>query len=181
LAIARSIVKQPRILILDEATSAIDVHSERIVQAALDRVSKNRTTIMIAHRLSTIRKADNIVVLKKGTVVQQGTHEELMADTSGPYWGLAHAQQLSLGDDDGPELSRSYDPEKYNRLSLDVQELREELDPALRRGNPVKQTKSGSFALFLWEQKPQWRWYSLMLVGAFGVGGMSFKTIPLLS
>ena len=65
LAIARSIVKRPSILILDEATSAIDVHSEEIVQAALDRVSQNRTTIIIAHRLSTVRKADHIIVMKE--------------------------------------------------------------------------------------------------------------------
>jgi len=88
IAIARSIVKRPKILILDEATSAIDVRGERIVQAALDRVSKGRTTITIAHRLSTIIKADNIVVLTKGQVVQQGTHEQLMSDENGPYWAL---------------------------------------------------------------------------------------------
>lgn len=65
LAIARSIVEKPKILILDEATSAIDVRSEKIIQAALDRVSQGRTTIMIAHRLSTIAKADSIMVLQK--------------------------------------------------------------------------------------------------------------------
>jgi ATP-binding cassette subfamily B (MDR/TAP) protein 1 len=65
LAIARSIIKRPKILILDEATSAIDVRGERLVQQALDRVSEGRTTITIAHRLSTIKKADKIVVLRK--------------------------------------------------------------------------------------------------------------------
>ncbi|ERT01099.1 hypothetical protein HMPREF1624_02338 [Sporothrix schenckii ATCC 58251] len=95
LAIARAIIKQPAVLVLDEATSAIDVRSEQIVQAALDRASKNRTTITIAHRLSTVRKADNIVVLRKGRVVEQGTHAELMArGEGGAYHALATAQQL---------------------------------------------------------------------------------------
>jgi ABC-type multidrug transport system ATPase subunit len=98
IAIARAIVKQPKILILDEATSAIDVHSEQIVQAALDRASQGRTTIVIAHRLATIRKADNIVVLRGGRVVQQGNHEELMSQAGGPYHVLATTQSVNTGD-----------------------------------------------------------------------------------
>merc|ERR1712000_688974 len=97
IAIARSIVRKPKILILDEATSAIDVRGERIVQAALDRVAKGRTTITIAHRLSTIKKADRIVVLKKGKVVESGTHESLIA-AEGVYNGLVQAQALSMGE-----------------------------------------------------------------------------------
>ncbi|OLN86256.1 Multidrug resistance protein pgp-1 [Colletotrichum chlorophyti] len=96
IAIARSIVRKPKIIILDEATSAIDVRGERIVQAALDRVAKNRTTITIAHRLSTIKKADRIVVLQKGRVVESGTHESLLQNESGPYHNLVFAQKLSL-------------------------------------------------------------------------------------
>src|SRR5262249_35862077 len=96
--IARSIIKRPKILILDEATSAIDVRGERIVQAALDNLSKDRTTITIAHRLSTIKKADRIVVLQKGRVVEAGTHESLLENDAGVYYGLVHAQKLSLGD-----------------------------------------------------------------------------------
>lgn len=98
IAIARAIVKQPKILILDEATSAIDVHSEQIVQAALDRASKGRTTIVIAHRLGTIQKADNIVVLRGGCVIQQGTHQDLMSQTDGPYHALATTQSVNTGD-----------------------------------------------------------------------------------
>ncbi|KAF4449385.1 hypothetical protein F53441_7364 [Fusarium austroafricanum] len=98
IAIARAIIRQPAILILDEATSAIDVRGERIVQAALDRASKNRTTITIAHRLSTIKKADRIVVLRKGQLVESGTHESLLEDTNGLYYNLVNAQALSLGD-----------------------------------------------------------------------------------
>lgn len=97
IAIARSIVRKPKILILDEATSAIDVRGERIVQAALDRVAQNRTTITIAHRLSTIKKADRIIVIKKGKVAEQGNHESLIALEGGVYAGLVQAQALSLG------------------------------------------------------------------------------------
>ncbi len=93
-------MKQPKILILDEATSAVDVRSEQIVQAALDRACKGRTTIVIAHRLGTIQKADNIVVLRNGRVVQQGTHESLLAETGGAYSLLAAAQEMDVGDDD---------------------------------------------------------------------------------
>jgi ATP-binding cassette subfamily B (MDR/TAP) protein 1 len=159
-------------LILDEATSAIDVRSEKIVQAALDRVSKDRTTIMIAHRLSTIIKADNIVVLKKGQVVQQGTHSELLADENGPYSALLNAQKLSTNDDiqtfasssNPPEEVASPIAEKFNRSSA----------PSEWMEVPIQRQEKllGSFCLFLWEQKPQWRWYSLMLLGCLGAGGM---------
>ncbi|KAK2926992.1 AAA ATPase domain [Fusarium oxysporum f. sp. vasinfectum] len=82
-------------------TSAIDVRGERIVQAALDRASKNRTTIVIAHRLSTIKKADRIVVLRQGQVIQSGTHEGLLTDETGLYYNLVNAQALSLGEQKG--------------------------------------------------------------------------------
>ncbi|KAL8389022.1 hypothetical protein RB595_008854 [Gaeumannomyces hyphopodioides] len=97
LAIARAIVKQPKILILDEATSAIDVRSEQIVQAALERASVGRTTVVIAHRLGTIKRADKIVVLRKGRVVQQGTHDELRAQRGSAYSMLATAQTIDVG------------------------------------------------------------------------------------
>jgi ATP-binding cassette, subfamily B, heavy metal transporter len=78
-AIARTILKSPPILVLDEATSALDSHTERDIQDALDRVAKNRTTLVIAHRLSTIVGADEILVLDKGTIVERGTHAQLLA------------------------------------------------------------------------------------------------------
>ncbi|QGA13507.1 hypothetical protein EYB26_001157 [Talaromyces marneffei] len=99
LAIARSIIKKPQIVILDEATSAIDAKSEKIVQAALDRLSKNRTTITIAHRLSTIQKAEHIVVLRNGKAVEQGTHQTLLANELGVYSALVRAQSLHLSND----------------------------------------------------------------------------------
>ncbi|MBK9515207.1 MAG: ATP-binding cassette domain-containing protein [Flavobacteriales bacterium] len=94
IAIARAVLKDPAILILDEATSALDSESERLVQEALDQLMKGRTSLVIAHRLSTIRDADRIVVLDKGTVVENGTHEELIADGEGLYHGL-HILQRS--------------------------------------------------------------------------------------
>ncbi|KAJ4046713.1 hypothetical protein NW760_007605 [Fusarium oxysporum] len=93
-AIARSIISEPKILLLDEATSALDPHAETIVQQALDRASMYRTTIVIAHKLATIRNADNIVVMSKGKIMEQGRHEELTA-RHGIYAELVHAQDLS--------------------------------------------------------------------------------------
>jgi len=90
-AIARTILKQPPILILDEATSALDSHTEKEIQDALDRVSRDRTTLVIAHRLSTIVHADNILVLEKGRLVEQGTHAQLLAK-DGLYASLWNRQ-----------------------------------------------------------------------------------------
>jgi ATP-binding cassette subfamily B protein len=91
-AIARTILKGPPILMLDEATSALDSHTEKEIQDALDRVSRNRTTLVIAHRLSTIVHADTILVLEKGVLVEQGTHADLMAK-GGLYASLWNRQR----------------------------------------------------------------------------------------
>ncbi|ODM23225.1 hypothetical protein SI65_00814 [Aspergillus cristatus] len=96
IAIARSVISEPKILLLDEATSALDPHAESIVQKALDSASENRTTIVIAHKLATIRKADNIVVMSKGKIMEQGRHEELVS-RNGIYATLVKAQDLAPG------------------------------------------------------------------------------------
>ncbi|CAA3018065.1 ABC transporter B family member 2-like [Olea europaea subsp. europaea] len=92
-AIARAILKNPSILLLDEATSALDVESERLVQQALDRLMKNRTTVVVAHRLSTIKNADQISVLQDGKIIEQGTHSSLVENKDGAYYKLISLQQ----------------------------------------------------------------------------------------
>jgi ABC-type multidrug transport system fused ATPase/permease subunit len=94
IAIARAILKNPAILILDEATSALDSESEKLVQDALDRLMTNRTAIVIAHRLSTIRKADKIIVLQEGKIMEEGNHETLIA-LNGAYARFVELQNLS--------------------------------------------------------------------------------------
>lgn len=91
LAIARAMLKNAPLLLLDEATSALDTHSEQMVQAALDRAMQGRTTILVAHRLSTVQRADSIVVIAGGHIVEQGKHHELLA-RNGAYAALAQAQ-----------------------------------------------------------------------------------------
>ncbi|PRY52400.1 ABC transporter fused permease/ATP-binding protein [Arcticibacter pallidicorallinus] len=92
IAIARALLKDPAILILDEATSSLDSESERLVQEALEVLMKNRTSIIIAHRLSTVREADSILVLEKGSVVESGSHTELLKNENGLYKYLSNLQ-----------------------------------------------------------------------------------------
>lgn len=103
LAIARAILKDSPILILDEATSALDTESERHIQNALDRVTENRTTLVIAHRLSTIEKADVILVMDQGRLVERGSHAELLA--AGGHYARLHAMQF--GNDDSESVAEA--------------------------------------------------------------------------
>ncbi|CAI7603823.1 unnamed protein product [Penicillium manginii] len=165
LAIARSIIKEPTILILDEATSAIDVRGERIVQAALDRVSKNRTTIVIAHRLSTVRRADKIIVLRGGMNVEEGTHDDLLAMDEGLYRGLVNAQKLDTAaddDEDTVEITEALKQEiDYSTTALeDSQE-----------NNKKKVDKRGFFrsvGLLMYESRSHWKFFLLALLGILG-------------
>ncbi|KAF1968688.1 P-loop containing nucleoside triphosphate hydrolase protein [Bimuria novae-zelandiae CBS 107.79] len=181
IAIARSIVKNPKILIFDEATSALDVASERLVQDALEKVSHNRTTIVIAHRLSTIQRADNIMVLAKGTVIQQGTHDSLLADRAGAYWKLVHAQQLvqEVEQKQSSSLWEGFLSEK--RLSIRTSIVSEmdmttpidvQFTPT-EAARPIKGIEGRffhSFGLLMMEQKRNWVWYLVMLLTAAGAG-----------
>ena len=94
LSIARAVLKNPGILIFDEATSAVDSETEKLIQDAIDRLIRGRTTLMIAHRLSTLRKANKIIVVDKGNIIEFGTPDELMA-LKGKYYKLIQIQSMS--------------------------------------------------------------------------------------
>ncbi|RWA13736.1 hypothetical protein EKO27_g1339 [Xylaria grammica] len=171
LCIARAIIKRPKILILDEATSAIDVRGERIVQAALDRVSQGRTTITIAHRLSTIKKADTIVVLKKGKVVEKGNHESLLQDDKGVYYGLVHAQQLSLGEP--ADASDSEEPEEEDIAAILTREKSAAVSDAPDEPKPEgwkDRGLFGSFGRLLYEQRSRFPAYGIVVFAAAVAG-----------
>ncbi|KAI9294519.1 multidrug resistance transporter-like protein [Neoconidiobolus thromboides FSU 785] len=131
IAIARAIIKDPTILLLDEATSALDTESERVVQKALDNAAKDRTTIVIAHRLSTIKKADKIVVFDKGTIIEEGSHNELLA-LNGAYANLVRQQEIRKGDEEEKTKDDTLviDDLKEEEVILDIDDI-EELDEGL--------------------------------------------------
>lgn len=110
ISIARALLIDPRILILDEATSSVDSSTEKEIQKALDNLVKGRTTIAIAHRLSTLRKADRLVVLDRGQVSEVGNHDELMA-SEGAYFRLYQAQARNV-DTDMDDISDNKDEVK---------------------------------------------------------------------
>lgn len=163
-------------MILDEATSSIDNRGEKVVQAALDKVSKDRTTIMIAHRLSTVKKADNIIVLAKGKVVQWGNHTSLMATAGGPYWLLVNSQQLEMDEADQHEDSPGVS--EHEKRTIDLMTL--DKDQVETRGSEGTETEEAeyqpkglfrSFGTLLLDQKPHWYWYAIMLLGSLITGG----------
>ncbi|KAK7952571.1 P-loop containing nucleoside triphosphate hydrolase protein [Apiospora aurea] len=121
IAIARAIVSDPKILLLDEATSALDTKSEGVVQAALEAAAEGRTTITIAHRLSTIRDAHNIVVMSRGMIIEQGTHDALL-EKQGAYYSLVNAQNIAA----------------VNELTAEEQEALDEEEAALIRKASAK-------------------------------------------
>jgi ATP-binding cassette, subfamily B, bacterial HlyB/CyaB len=95
IAIARALINNPRLLIFDEATSSLDTESERIIQENLEQIRHDRSTIIIAHRLSTVQKADLILVLDKGVLIESGNHDQLMAK-QGQYYHLNQQQIVTI-------------------------------------------------------------------------------------
>ena len=174
LAIARAIVKDPAILILDEATSAIDFRSERIVQRALEQASKSRTTLVIAHRLSTIKHADKIVVIKHGRVWEEGTHAQLL-QLDGAYSALVRAQEIEIGSEEQLEA------DIHMEEQVDVQ-MATKIVPKLHISPvPTEEGYNSNFKergfvrslVYLIHHHPsKWWLFLLTFLAAMGGGGM---------
>lgn len=171
LAIARSIVSQPTVLLLDEATSALDPKAEKIVQEALERVSKGRTTIVIAHKLSTIRNADNIAVMANGVVVEQGSHDALLVK-DGAYARLVKAQDL------GQTESKEQPHEDHVAEKVDLDRINTE---ASTIGQKTKKSDKDSINynlvkctfIVLKEQGDLWKCFLILAVATLAGGMLS--------
>ncbi|CAF2852867.1 unnamed protein product [Rotaria sp. Silwood2] len=124
IALARALVKQPTFLLLDEATSALDNVNEKIVQEALDRACRDRTTIVIAHRLTTIQNAHHIYVLDNGSVIEQGTHETLMTKEGGKYQTMVKCQQMERMNDDQDDMMSTENATKEDEKSICMLKIR---------------------------------------------------------
>ena len=190
IAIARAIVSDPRILLLDEATSALDTKSEGVVQAALDKAAKGRTTIVIAHRLSTIKHADNIVVMSQGVIVEQGKHDALL-EKEGAYYNLVVAQRIAqeteqkreeempiLDEKDANLLAKTPSAEKSDEFEVDPADLElgrtktgKSASSKVLEGAPKDNSKKYSLftliRLVASFNKKEWQYMLLGLVSAF--------------
>lgn len=133
--------------------------------------------MVIAHRLATVKKADNIIVLRKGKVVQQGTHENLMAQEGGAYWTLATAQQLVQAsvDDDAETIHSAADAEVSEKKSMATIGTDTTLTENTTSHNPGEEEKKKrfwrTFFVLLFEQNRRWKWYTLLLISALCGGG----------
>lgn len=148
------------------------MRGERIVQAALEKVSQNRTTIVIAHRLSTVQQADHIVVMKSGVNVEQGTHDELLEIENGVYSGLVNAQQLELAteaDEDSTESLHELKEEATAR----TMSIYENQDGKVKEETTKSKGFFGTIGLMLWEQRVNWLFYTLTLTACACAGGKS--------
>lgn len=179
-AIARSVISHPRILLLDEATSALDPDAEQIVQQGLHNVSRGRTTITIAHKLATIRDADNIVVMKQGRIIEQGTHDALLA-INGAYSRLVRAQDLAITEEPFDSASNSETIAEDENKSV-------RLSPALTRYSTATRLRAEQridkdnfdnwkrvgFCATVWRLlrcTPELRWYYTALTAACFIAG----------
>nr|CAD7261445.1 unnamed protein product [Timema shepardi] len=155
IAIARALVRNPHILLLDEATSALDTSSEAKVQAALDKASTGRTTIIVAHRLSTIRQADKIVALSDGQVAEQGTHEQLMA-LKGHYHDLVMAQVNSASDEEIGEGDKRQLERMVSNTSMVTDPFEEYLEETQLVEDTAMPPHPSSMMEVMRHNKPEW-------------------------
>ncbi|XP_031254777.1 ABC transporter B family member 15-like, partial [Pistacia vera] len=180
IAIARAIIKAPRILLLDEATSALDSKSERVVQEALDNAAIGRTTIIIAHRLSTIRYADVIAVIENGHVMETGSHDELMQDENGLYTSLVRLQQTEKEQKTTPDemmltnLTSSTMNDSSFRSSFEVKSRRLDDDDQRKKNVDDYKVKlpSPSFTRLLALNLPEWKQASFGCLSAIFSGAV---------
>jgi ATP-binding cassette subfamily B (MDR/TAP) protein 1 len=179
IAIARSIVSDPKVLILDEATSALDPRAEKIVQEALDNVSASRTTIVIAHKLSTIRKADQIVVLSKGLIIEKGTHDELDA-AGGTYHRLIKAQDLGkveTGEGALQQETSSGDDAITTVQSHKVESTKNTGALELETDSIGSRSLLRCIAILVKERRELWMEFAIVVIACI-VGGTVFKLHP---
>ncbi|KAK9475861.1 P-loop containing nucleoside triphosphate hydrolase protein [Lipomyces japonicus] len=185
IAIARAIVSNPRILLLDEATSALDTKSEVVVQEALDRASKDRTTIVIAHRLSTIKDADLIVVMSKGEIVESGTHTELLLK-KGNYFDLVQSQKIEKETEESAVLSETNSvDEKFEDRVIEKVKTKvsiKEIEIASEMSEQGQEEKISGYGLrdlmvFIAEMSASENKYTLMAIFCSIVQGLSYPAL----
>lgn len=179
LAIARSIISDPQVLLLDEATSALDPKAEKVVQQALDSVSKSRTTIVIAHKLSTIKNADSIAVMSNGSIVEQGTHDELL-EKKGAYAGLVAAQDLGKADENDDTSSHDdHDDEKPTLVRTRTQITVHDQTATDTGKDGINYNLISCIFIVFWEHRRLWPYFLILMVASL-LGGATYPAQALL-